>query len=71
MSQLISSIESAIAEKESKMMNDELLNSYIEASKTFEILVAKGIVQRRGHTLMTIEEARLKVIQFNNEVEET
>lgn len=42
------------------------LQKYEKSLKEFEEMVSKGMVKRRGYTLLTIEEATFPTMTFNS-----
>lgn len=41
------------------------LQEYEKSSKEFEEMVSKGVVKRRGYTLLTVEGASYPSLEFN------
>ena len=46
--------------------DDAKLQDFEKSTKEFEEMVSKGIVKKRGYTLLTIEGASLPSLSFNN-----
>ena len=63
---IINDLKQAIVQEERRLKDDNILNSFKEASKEFDRLVEDGIVKRRGYNLITIEEKHLHRYSINS-----
>lgn len=63
----MATIEEKLKEIFSTMnFEDSELQEFEKSSKEFEEMVSKGIVKKRGYTLLTIEGASQPSLSFNN-----
>jgi hypothetical protein len=58
-------LEELLEECEPTLTNNDQMKEYLTASKQFNELVEQGVVQKRGYTLMTPDQAHLYRIEFN------
>ena len=63
---IINDLKETIEQEERRLKDDNILNSFKEASKEFDRLVEDGIVKRRGYNLITIEEKHLHRYSINS-----